>query len=58
MPIVPEIPTPEMIQAMEDRMIEGATYIAENSVQYALWKEVYRAMLDAAPRYKGKERRK
>jgi len=47
--VVPEEPTPEMIQAMEDRQIEGATYIAEDSIQYALWKEVYKAMLAAAP---------
>ena len=48
--IVPREPTPEMIQAMEDRMVEGSTYIAENSIVYHLWIEVYRAMLRAAPK--------
>jgi hypothetical protein len=47
---VPRDPTPEMIQAMEDRMVEGADYIAENSIVYHLWIEVYRAMLRAAPK--------
>lgn len=47
--LVPREPTAEMIQAMEDRQIEGATYISENSIQYALWKEVYKAMLLAVP---------
>ena len=50
--LVPREPTPEMIQAMEDRQIEGAGYINENSIQYALWKEVYAAMLQAAPKRK------
>lgn len=49
MVMVPREPTPEMIQAMEDRQVEGASYIAENSIQYALWKEVYAAMISAAP---------
>jgi hypothetical protein len=48
MVMVPREPTAEMIQAMEDRQIEGASYIAENSVQYALWKEVWKAALSAA----------
>ena len=48
--LVPRDPTPEMIQAMEDRMVEGASYIAENSIVYHLWIEVYRAMLRAAPK--------
>jgi len=52
---VPVEPTAEMIQAMEDRQIEGATYIAETSIQYALWKEVYKAMLAAAPVRAGEE---
>ena len=47
---VPRDPTSEMIQAMEDRMVEGASYIDENSIQYHLWIEVYRAMLRAAPK--------
>ena len=47
--MVPRKPTSEMIQAMENRMVEGAGYIDRNSIQYALWVEVYRAMLDAAP---------
>jgi hypothetical protein len=38
-----------MIQAMEDRQIEGATYIDENSIQYHLWIEVWKAALKAAP---------
>lgn len=50
MVLVPEEPTPEMIQAMEDRQTEGATYIAENSIQYALWKEVWKAALAASRR--------
>ena len=52
--LVPRDPTPEMIQAMEDRQIEGASYLAETSIQYALWKEVYAAMLKAVPMH-GKE---
>jgi hypothetical protein len=50
---VPREPTSEMIQAMEDRHVEGASYIAENSIQYALWCEVYRAMLAAVPKEGG-----
>jgi hypothetical protein len=50
--LVPKIPTAEMIQAMEDRQIEGASYIAENSIQYALWVEVWKAALIAAPNKK------
>jgi hypothetical protein len=47
--LVPEEMTPEMVQAAEDRQIEGADYIAENSIQFALWREVYKAILAAAP---------
>jgi hypothetical protein len=39
-----------MIQAMEDRQIEGAAYIDENSIQYALWIEVWKAALQIAPK--------
>lgn len=52
---VPREPTPEMIQAMEDRQVEGAGYIAENSIQYALWKEVWKAALSALPPAPAKE---
>lgn len=48
--LVPEEMTAEMVQAAEDRQIEGAGYIAENSIQFALWKEVWKAILTAAPR--------
>jgi len=46
---VPVEPTAEMIQAMNDRMHEGADYIAENSIEYALFAAVYKAMIAAAP---------
>lgn len=42
-------PTPEMIQAWHDRMIEGADYIDRNSIEYALYAESYRAMQRVAP---------
>ena len=42
-------PTPEMIQAWHDRMIEGADYIDRNSIEYALYVESYHAMQRAAP---------
>lgn len=45
---VPREATAEMVQAMEDRQIEGASYIAENSIQFALWKEVWKAAITAA----------
>ena len=47
--LVPREATAEMVQAAEDRQVEGASYIAQNSIQFALWREVWRAMLDAAP---------
>lgn len=47
---VPREPTREMIQAMEDRMVEGAQFLESNSIVYHLWIEVYRAMLRAAPK--------
>jgi hypothetical protein len=49
--LVPRDPTPEMIQAMENSMVEGATPLAESSIVYALWQEVYKAMLRAAPKH-------
>lgn len=42
-------PTPEMIQAAEDRFVEGSEYIAENSIQFALWLETLKAVNRAAP---------
>jgi hypothetical protein len=47
--LVPREATADMVQAMEDRHVEGATYIAENSIQFALWKEVWKAAILAAP---------
>lgn len=40
-------PTPEMIQAFHDRFIEGADYLAENSIEYALYKEALKAAIRA-----------
>lgn len=48
-------PTPEMIQAWHDRMIEGADYIDRNSIEYALYVESYHAMQRAAPLVGGEE---
>jgi hypothetical protein len=48
--LVPTEATAEMVQAAEDRHVEGASYIAEGSIQFALWREVWRAMLAASPR--------
>ena len=45
---VPREPTEEMIQAWHDRMIEGASYVSRNSIEYALYVECYKAMLAAA----------
>lgn len=47
--VVPREPTPEMIQAWHDRHIEGADYIDQHSIEYALYVECYHAMLSAAP---------
>ena len=47
--VVPSEATAEMIQAAEDRQVEGASYIAETSIQFALWREVWRAMIAASP---------
>jgi hypothetical protein len=44
---VPREATAEMVQAMEDRQIEGASYLNENSIQFALWKEVWKAAIVA-----------
>lgn len=47
---VPREPTREMIQAMENRMVEGSKFLDSRSIVYQLWIEVYRAMLRAAPK--------
>jgi hypothetical protein len=46
--VVPQEPTPEMIQAWHDRAIEGADYIDRNSIEYALYVACYKAMLAAS----------
>ena len=46
--VVPREPTPEIIQAMNDRMYEGANYIDANSIEFNLLSEVYRAAIAAS----------
>ena len=47
--LVPKEATPEMVQAAEDRQVESAQCVYEGTIQFDLWRDVWKAMLAAAP---------
>jgi len=48
--LVPKKPTADMVNAANDSMWEAAGLLNPLGIEYALWVQVYQAMLDAAPK--------